>query len=490
MIKIKAIMLIGFILFTTLVNANNSRALKLMKTEQRVALVIGNNKYENSKLSDLRNPINDARAMKNKLRNLGFTVYYGENLTVRDMDKKVRSFSQKLSKGGVGLFFFAGHGVESDGKNFLMGKDSNLINKIDVAYESLELDKVLSYMKNSGNRLNIVLLDACRNDPFSRSGGGGLAKVDNAKGMFIAYATSPGDVADDGSGKHGVFTQQILNNIDKKGLSLHTLFKNIKRDVYKKTDQRQRPWTHDDIIGEFFFKLPNGTADLSVAKKPSTYSFRSKVPTHFSLTINTNPRDARVYITNIKPKYYDGIKLKKGTYNIKVKRDGYLTKEGSIELSRSENINIVLEKEQVVYKAKAVQKQRTSSGKTWKDRDTGLIWQVKIDTNKQYLNWNDAKNYCSRLTLDGYSNWKLPNRKELHSILTKNSYPNSKSYSGKTYIKKPLLNSMTMRYQWFWSATEYNNNSSEAWGVDFNAGYDYYDSKSDDYYVRCVVGRQ
>ncbi len=480
MIKIKAIMLIGFILFTTLVNANNSRALKLMKTEQRVALVIGNNKYENSKLSDLRNPINDARAMKNKLRNLGFTVYYGENLTVRDMDKKVRSFSQKLSKGGVGLFFFAGHGVESDGKNFLMGKDSNLINKIDVAYESLELDKVLSYMKNSGNRLNIVLLDACRNDPFSRSGGGGLAKVDNAKGMFIAYATSPGDVADDGSGKHGVFTQQILNNIDKKGLSLHTLFKNIKRDVYKKTNQRQRPWTHDDIIGEFFFKLPTGTADLSVAKE-SKYSFKSKAPTHFSLTINTNPKDARVYITNIKPRYYDGIKLKKGTYNIKVKRAGYLTKEGSIELTRSESIDIVLEKDKVIYKAKK-QYLRNLKDVTVID---DLMWQDEIYTKaeekaydyadyKNYekvLDWKSAINYCKKLTLAGYNDWKLPKKETLIKL-------------NKTKLKNVLSG-------FYWSSTiRANSINPAAFGVDFittrsstRVGFNF---KSTSCLVRCV----
>ncbi len=249
------------LLFSMILNASTDRALKMMKTEQRVALVIGNNNYNSDRLSTLRNSINDAKAMKNKLQTLGFKVYYGENLTVREMDKKLRSFSLKLSTGGVGLFFFAGHGVESKGKNYLMGKDSNLLDKEDIAYESLELNKVIDKMKNSGNRLNVVLLDACRNDPFSRSGGGGLAKVNNAKGMFIAYATSPGDVASDGRGKHGVFTQEILNNIDAKGVSIHNVFKNVKRDVYSKTNQRQRPWTHDDIIGEFFFNMPSYKKD-------------------------------------------------------------------------------------------------------------------------------------------------------------------------------------------------------------------------------------
>ncbi len=246
------------LLFSFILHASTDRALKMMKIEQRVALVIGNNNYASDRLSKLKNPINDAKAMKDKLETLGFNVYYGENLSVREMNKKLNLFSSTLKSGGVGLFFFAGHGVESTGKNYLMGRDSNLFDREDIAYESLELNKVIDKMKISGNRLNIILLDACRNDPFSRSGGGGLAKVNKAKGMFIAYATSPGDVASDGDDKHGVFTQEILNHIDAEALPIHNLFKRIKKDVYSKTSHRQRPWTHDDIIGDFFFKLPTG----------------------------------------------------------------------------------------------------------------------------------------------------------------------------------------------------------------------------------------
>ena len=124
----------------------------------------------------------------------------------------------------------------------------------------------------------------------------------------------------------------------------------------------------------------------------------------------------------------------------------------------------------------------------WKDKTTGLIWQKKINI-KEY-NWSDAKNYCSHLKLGEHSNWKLPTKEELNSILTKNSYKNSQSYSGKTYVKKSLLNSMIIKYQTFWCATEYNNNSSLAWNIDFNYGNIYYLDKSNVNYIRCVVGRQ
>ncbi len=213
--------------------ANTDRSLQRMKIEQRVALVIGNNTYDSKRLNKLKNPINDARAMKKKLKTLGFKVYYGENMTIKQMRKKLRYFGSALKKGGVGLFFFAGHGVESRGENYLIGKDSNLLEEDEIEDESLELSRVVNKMKHSGNRLNIILLDACRNDPFSRSSGGGLAKINNAKGMFIAYATSPGEVASDGSGRNGVFTQQILKHIDAPGIPIGVMFKKVKGGVYE-----------------------------------------------------------------------------------------------------------------------------------------------------------------------------------------------------------------------------------------------------------------
>jgi len=471
------IIMIVLLLFTHPLQANSNRALQMMKTEQRVALVIGNNKYNSDRLPALRNPINDARAMKDKLQTLGFKVYYGENLNVREMDKKLRSFSSKLRAGGVGLFFFAGHGVESQGNNYLMGRDSNLLDKEDIAYESLELNKVIDKMKNSGNRLNIVLLDACRNDPFSRSGGGGLAKVDNAKGMFIAYATSPGDVASDGRGNHGVFTQGILNNIDLKGIPIGRMFKRVKKDVYVKTNHRQRPWTYDDVIGDFFFRLPI-YGSYNASKKQSSYNFKNSEPTHFSLTVHTTPSDAKVYITNIKPKYYDGIRLKKGSYNIKVSKNGYHTKKGNIDLQSEMNIDINLEK----YKKES----KVSNDVVVLD---GLMWQDEPYTQKEkkaYFNysyrkvqtWQGAKDYCKNLTLAGYDDWYLPNIDELKSIIDEGRDPQ---------IKKEFKNFTSSVY---WSSSSSVSVSSYALYVTFSFGTSHGDFKTINNYVRCVRAGQ
>jgi len=501
MIKVKMLLLVIITIFFTACTATkyensssqevtqtysdtkSSRALKRIIKEQRVALVIGNDNYNNKKLHHLDNPVNDARAMNKALAKLGFYVYYGENLTVRDMNKKLTKFSKRLKMGGVGLFFFAGHGIETDGENYLMGKDSSIDEKEDVSYESLELRKVLDKMQNSGDRLNIVLLDACRSNPFGRGSGGGLAKT-TAKGTFIAYATSPGDIAEDGTGKNGVFTAEILKNINKVGLPIERVFKNVKVGVLDATNSRQRPWTNSDITGDFFFRLPQKSTRV---EQKSSYSFSSELPTQFSLTVHPSPRDAKIYITNIKPRYYDGIKLKKGSYTIKVKRAGYLTKVGTVELSGVLDIDVVLEKKKVVYKAKLKPQKRYSSSKDVTVID-GLMWQDEKYTKAEkeaymYNNWKGrnygkvqdwkgAINYCRKLTLAGYYDWRLPNKETLKRL----------------YNNKNKLKNLASYY--YWSSSENVSFSSDAWFVYFNDGYTYSFDKRNEYYVRCVRGRQ
>ncbi|MDA7817692.1 caspase family protein [Sulfurimonas sp.] len=485
-------LLILFSILCISLDANTDRALKMMKSEQRVALVIGNNIYNSDRLTKLKNPINDAKAMKIKLRSLGFEVFYGENLSVRDMDKKLRSFNSKLRKGGVGLFFFAGHGVESQGKNYLMGKDSNLVDKLDIAYESLELNKVLDSMKNSGNRLNIVLLDACRNDPFSRSSGGGLAKVDNAKGMFIAYATSPGDVASDGSGKHGVFTEQILNNIDEEGIPIGRMFKKVKRGVYDKTQEQQRPWTHDDIIGDFFFRLPsNGSKSiqstkiiLNETKKVEETHDMSDIVVLDGLMWQDEPyvnKEVNAFSTNSKygkvqdyegsKKYCSNLKLagysdwylpdikklkkimdKNKTPKIKKEFNHVVTTGGYLSSSTNKNLSQTVwnadfsladtfyyPKQNVSYvrcvrDENQIPEKKVKRTKRKKLEGTvvldGLMWQDNKDTKTIRSDWKNSNIYCKSLTLSGHHDWRLPTKKELKKSHKKTgfSYIGSDSY--------------------------------------------------------------
>jgi len=229
-----------------------------MQSEQRVALVIGNNEYKGV-LPKLRNPINDASDMKNLLESKGFEVIYKEDSSKRDMRKTLNEFYEKIRAGGVGLFYFSGHGIEVDGQNYLVPIDAKLEEKSDVEFEAISLNKITKKMQNAKNRLNIVILDACRNDPFSRSlGTGGLAKVEPI-GLFVSYSTGAGSVASDGkAGENGLFTKYLIKNM-KRSLNLQDVFQQTREDVYIASNQKQFPAIYNQTInGKFYFTLPKG----------------------------------------------------------------------------------------------------------------------------------------------------------------------------------------------------------------------------------------
>jgi len=264
--------------------AERGLLLKKMKNEQRVALVIGNNNYK--KMSKLENPVNDARSMRQALKSRGFEVIYKENATKRDMKKLVKKFSQKLSRGGVGMYFFAGHGVNVDGRNYLVAVDSVMDEADEVEYEALALDYVTNKIKKSGNRLNIIALDACRNNPFSRSGGGGLAPIGNAKGLFVAYATEAGAVASDNKkDKNGLFTKHLLTSMKQPGAELSKVFKKARQGVYDESNGKQSPGVYDQTLGEFYFTLPKeGVQKSTKTQIVSSLSNQTKTTDSFNIT--------------------------------------------------------------------------------------------------------------------------------------------------------------------------------------------------------------
>ena len=252
----KLSILLLFTLFFAEANDRGVRISTKMKTEQRVALVMGNNAYQGA-LSPLRNPINDARAIKNILENKGFDVIYRENGTKKNMRKALNQFSNKIKQGGVGFFYFSGHGIEVDGQNYLIPVDAKIDEKSDTQDEAISLGKITRRMQNAKNRLNIVVLDACRNDPFSRSvGTGGLAKSE-PRGLFVSYSTGAGSVASDGkAGENGLFTKSLIKHM-KKGLNLSDVFKQTRKEVFYSSKEKQFPAIYDQTIdGDFYFTLP------------------------------------------------------------------------------------------------------------------------------------------------------------------------------------------------------------------------------------------
>jgi hypothetical protein len=450
--------------------------------EKKIALVIGNGKYKN--FSKLKNPTNDSDSIARVLDQRGFEVIHIQNKTKKQMDKAIRKFSKKLKYAKVGLFYFAGHGIEVEKKNYIIPLKSDIKDSEDVPYEAIAVNEIVDRMRKSNTRLNMILLDACRNNPFKR-GVGGLAPMNQAKGTLIAYATDSGSSAlDNPDENNGLFTKHILQAMNTPNLNQRDFFHKVRQSVYNESGETQLPYLNDGTIGVFYFNI----TDTPSYQKPkpqgnSSFEFSSNKPTLYSLTVNTTPSNAQVTITNITPKYKDGILLEAGKYKLKIKAEGYYSKEGQVELKSDLSISVALEKKRIAQTPKP----SYSSNDTWRDSDTNLIWQVPVDS-KEY-NWSEAKRYCRDLHLGGYSDWRLPSRDELKSILTKKSYPNSKSYGGKTYIKKPLLKSMTMKYQWFWSSTEKDTGWFEdgsAWIVVFNDGDDYNYDVSDRDFVRCV----
>ncbi len=226
--------------------------------ESRVALVIGNSAY---KAGPLENPVHDARAMAKTLEKTGFSVIKRENANQKDMIDAIAQFGDALQKGGgVGLFYYAGHGLQIKGHNFLVPVSADIKREDDATYMAVDANMVTDKMEGAKNRLNIVILDACRNNPFakaSRSGGGGLAQMEAPVGTLVAFSTAPGSVASDGAGQNGLYTQHLLANIEQSGLRIEEVFKKVRLGVRLDSDGTQVPWENTSLEGDFFFKAGN-----------------------------------------------------------------------------------------------------------------------------------------------------------------------------------------------------------------------------------------
>ena len=221
---------------------------------QRVALVIGNAAYRDAPLT---NPVNDARAIALALKDAGFTVIARENVDQRGMLSALREFGDRLRAGGTGLFYYAGHGMQIKGRNYLIPVGAAVEREDEVAYNAVDAQAVLDKMEAAGNMANIMILDACRNNPFtrsSRSGQSGLAQMDAPVGTLVAYATSPGAVASDGSGANGLYTQHLLTAIRQPGYKVEDVFKQVRVNVRRDSQGKQVPWEATSLEGDFYFK--------------------------------------------------------------------------------------------------------------------------------------------------------------------------------------------------------------------------------------------
>jgi hypothetical protein len=264
--------------------------------EPRTALVIGNGTYGQGALP---NAINDASDVADVLRRAGFDMLVKVDADQRNMVDVIQGFGRKLkANGGIGLFYFAGHGVQVDGANYIVPVGSGINSERDLRARAVYVGEVLDAMAAAKNGLNIVILDACRNNPFpakTRSMEGGLARLDSNAGTFISFSTSPGAVALDGDGRNSPYTKHLVAAIDAPDLTIEETFKRTLKGVYQETGGQQTPWISSSFFGDFIFHPTRTTAPTFVPPSALTTPREPPRTAAPQLTTGTVPALAGVY---------------------------------------------------------------------------------------------------------------------------------------------------------------------------------------------------
>ena len=302
--------------------------------EKRLALVIGNSQYSSG---ELKNAVNDANKVSAKLKTLGFDVILKNNVTNQMMGEAINDFTNQAANYDVALFYYAGHGIQSEGSNYLIPVDDNIIEKeSDIEYNSQNVNRILRRLEDSGCKLKILILDACRNNPFERSwhrslSSKGLAFLTAPDGTLIAYATSPGSVADDGgNAQNSPYTTAFLQTLDKKDLSIFEFFNEVGGLVRRNTNNKQTPWVSTSPIeGNFKF---NQAKAVEIKKDITFNLFPSNATIKFG---NTTYENGKTLIFNIGT-----------TYSYTVEAEGYQSQSGKFTVGQStvSSMSITLQK--------------------------------------------------------------------------------------------------------------------------------------------------
>jgi hypothetical protein len=248
----------------------------------RTALVIGNADYA---FAPLNNPINDAEAMAKSLEEAGFEVILEKNAGHAKLEESIKALRDQLKeRGGVGLFYFSGHGAQIAGENYLLPAGDEVASMDDVETKSLTGTKIVDAMAKDRNGLNIVILDACRNNPIDPAGSKGLSRIDSNASLFVSYATSPGMVALDGEGNNSPYTKYLSEFIAEPNLTIEDTFKRTLKGVYVDTKGAQTPWISSTFFGDFVFR-PEGEAAEAEAKEPGDSDEAEEAETTQSLDL-------------------------------------------------------------------------------------------------------------------------------------------------------------------------------------------------------------
>ena len=264
-----------------------------MSTRKLTALVIGNAAYPGAVLT---NPVNDALDMTTALTALGFSTLKITDATCEEIDRVMSSFQDNLNSNDVGLFYFAGHGMQIAGENYITGINTKFTDETAAKYSSYPLNQLIDLMASSSNSTNLIILDACRNNPYVRAWNrdvskSGLAPVFTPKGTLIAFSTSPGETAADGVGRrNGSYTESLLRHINTPDVPIEDVFKRTRNTLSVLTAGKQTSWEHTSLSGDFLF-------NISIGRHVTIYSAEALADSQF-LAAKTNP--ARKVIAGLK----------------------------------------------------------------------------------------------------------------------------------------------------------------------------------------------
>lgn len=315
-------------------------------SDRRIALVIGNSAYRDA---PLRNPVNDANAMAESLKQAGFEVILKTNANRKEMNALVRDFGDRLLRGGMGLFYFAGHGMQVGGKNYLIPVGAEIQREDEVPDESVPADLVLRKMETANNGLNLVIMDACRNNPFARSfrsSSQGLGRMEAPGGTLLVYATRPGSTAADGDGENGVFTKHFLAKMKQPGLDLANLVGEVSDAVEKETRKAQQPWIEGNLKGSrFYFYGP-----VTVQQAPAVHAGAVELQFWQSAEKSNTATAYRAYLN----------KYPKGEF-ADLARERLNTLEVAASSSRTEQERLARERQEAEHKAREAEQRAAAA---------------------------------------------------------------------------------------------------------------------------------
>jgi len=413
-------------LFISIIFVSISIVIFSQTNDKRIALVIGNSTYSSA---PLYNPVNDANLMAATLQSLGFTVIKKVNATYSQMGQVLLDFYSKLGNYNVALFFYAGHGIQVKGINYLIPVDAKLETEDAISFEAISVNSVAEKFEEFPDNTNIIILDACRNNPFrswARGGNRGFKAMNPGSGTLIAFATSEGSTASDGTGKNGLFTENLVKHI-KKPVPIETVFKNTRVDVQKASGGSQSPQEWTKLTGDFYFSLPSEniikksetTSEISItedALPPGTIKLTSQISGTLIIDgINKgNVSEGKTYTLNNIPAGIHSIQINEWTQEVEV------LSGKSMQIVAREKVKNVLpnqlfdDRDNKYYKTVKIGEQVwMSENLAFNPGSNCWAYDGKQSNVAKYgylYNWETAKYACP-------SGWRLPSKSDFETLL-------------------------------------------------------------------------